>query len=181
MKKTNFALLILLVVCVTVAGAYATWNYTTSSNIDAINNTLSVSVADKNVTTVDGGTLSTTGTMTATIDNGGNYKAALVMGGNDIVVNYTAGTNDPDVTAVSMYVKITLTSVAKYNNTEILSVKTATINSNGAVSTWQITPEMVGECLQIADITLDTEAKYDAFKTATDAVETVITIEIGAN
>lgn len=181
MKKTNFALLILLVVCVTVTGAYATWNYTTANNIDAINQTLSVSVADKNVTTVDGGTLSSTGTMTATIDNGGNYKAALVMGGGNIVVTYTAGTNNPEVTAINMYANITLTSVAKYNNTEIISVKTATIPSDGAVSTWQITPEMVSDCLQIADITLATEAEYDAFKTAISEIETVITITISAN
>lgn len=182
MKKNSLALLILLVACVTIAGSYATWNYTSANNIDAITSNLSVAVADKNVTTIDGGTLSATGTMTASIDNGGNYQAALVMGGDNIVVTYTPNPENPTAaTSINMYATITLTSVAKYNNQDVVKVVTGQINSAGAVSTWQITPAEIGACLQIADITLPKEADYDAFAAAMQEIATTITITIAAN
>lgn len=183
MKKTNFALLILLVVCVTVAGAYATWNYTTSNNIDAINQTLSVSLAEKEVTTVDGGKLTVNGTMTAKIDNGGNYKAKLDLQGGPITVTYDATeSTTPEVTEIAMTATITVSS-CKYGTTEVITVKEGqnALHSNGAKSSWQITTTEILGCLEIADITLPTATDYDAFEAALAAAPIVITITISAN
>lgn len=183
MKKTHFALLILLVVCVTVAGAYATWNYTTANNIDAMNKTLSVSLAQKEVATVNGGTLSATGTMTATIDNGGSYKAKLDLAGGPITVTYDAtGSSTPEVTEIAMTATITVSSCT-YGTTEVITIKEGqnVLYSNGATSSWQISTEDILGCLEIADITLPTSADYDAFEAALDAAPITITITISAN
>lgn len=178
MKKTHsITLLILLVLCVTIAGAYATWSYTTATNVDPITKNISVNLADKNVTTVDGGTLAVTGDITASIDDSGNYKADLVMGGNGFVVTYTNDTT-PDA-KISMQATITVTS-ASYNNADVITVKTATIYSAEATNQWTITPAMIRDCLTIADISLPTVAAYDAFNDAMDAGTTAITVTIAA-
>lgn len=178
MKKTNsITLLILLVLCVTIAGAYATWSYTTATNVDPITQKISVNLADKNVTTVDGGELAVTGDIAFTIDDGGNYKAVLKESGNGFVVTYTNDTA-PDA-KISMQATIKVTSVS-YNNADVITVKTGTIYSAEATAQWTITPAMIRDCLTIADISLPTVKDYDAFNEAMKAGTTEITVEIAA-
>lgn len=179
MRKNRFSLLILLILSLTVAGAYATWNYTVANNVQELNHSITVNLANDEITTVDGGTLNAEGTITATIDDGGNYKAALVMGGEGFTVRYTPSSATPDVTAINMYATITVTSV-QYNNEAVIAVSTETINTTSAVSEWNITPEMIGECLAIANITLPTPDDYADFEAAMAAGNTVITVTIGA-
>lgn len=188
MKKTNFAILILLAVCVTVAGAYATWNYTNGQDVTAAaNQSISVNLAEKVVETAKGTLTADVGTtaITGEIDNGGNYKAVLNLTGDDIKVTFNPS-EDSTAQTVVMYATITLKTVTKYNGEEILSVKTERINSGSAVSVWNISAADIAGCLTLADITLDTEAKYDALKKAMstadgdNGIATVIEIAISA-
>lgn len=177
MKKTNFAILILLAVCVTVAGAYASWNYVTGNNIAAVENqAIQVNLAAKNEKDVEG-TLSVSGTWTATIDDtNDDYRAELILNGGDI--NVTCKNDGQDV-SVNMYAEITVSEV-KYNNTNILTVKTAKIYSNGATANWQITTAKILECLELAEISLPTPNDYDAFNEVLGANELSISITFGA-
>lgn len=181
MKKNNFTLLVLLVLCVTIAGAYATWNYVTADNVGELNKSVTVNLADDVVTTVTGGTLSATGSISALIDNGGNYKAAFVASGDGFTITYdSTGSSDPTVTAINMQATIAIETVTKYNGEDILSVKTATIYSDGAVSSWTITPANLAACIEMADFTLPTPADYNALEAAMEAKSTQLTITIGA-
>lgn len=181
MKKNHFALLVLLVLCVTVAGSYATWNYVTAKNVADLNQSVTVNLAEDTVKTADGGTLSATGSIKALIDDGGEYKAAFVASGDGITITYDAtGSETPDITAISMQATIVATTVTKYNGTDILSVKTAKIYSNGPVASWTITPEKLAECIQMADLTLPSPDDYNALEAAMATTNTVLTITIGA-
>lgn len=181
MKKNNFTLLVLLVLCVTILGAYATWNYVTADNVSDLNKSVSVNLAEDTVTTASGGTLTATGSISALIDNGGEYKAAFVASGDGFTVAYDAtGSTTPDVTAINMQATISATSVTEYNGVDILTVKTTTIYSNGAVSSWTITPAEIAACIEMADITLPTPTDYNALEAAMAATNTELTITIGA-
>lgn len=176
MKKNYFTLLILLVLSVTIAGAYATWSYTSAKNVDAIDKNIAVNLAEDDVQTADGGTLTATGTLAATIDDVGGYKAGLTWSGDGFTVTYDAtGSSTPDITAINMQATVTVTS-KQYNGADIMTVKTATIYSTGAVSTWTITSADIAACLELADITLPTHADYNAFKTALDGMQITVTI-----
>lgn len=181
MKKNRFALLIFLVLCLTIAGAYATWSYVAGENIAELNENISVNLAEKSTTTANGGTLSATGSVTATIDNVGSYKAGLVLAGDGFTVSYDAtGSTTPTVTAIQMKATVTVSSI-DYNEETVVTAKTTNvIYSDAAVSEWTITPEKIAACLEIADITLPTSASYDAFKAALDAESIVITVTISA-
>lgn len=181
MKKNRFALLIFLVLCLTIAGAYATWSYVEGQNIADLDKSISVNLADKNVTTASGGTIKATGSVTATIDDIGSYKAGLVLAGDGFTVSYDAtGSATPTVTEIQMKATVTVASI-DYNEETVVTAKTTNvIYSETAVSEWTITPAMIANCLEIADITLPTSASYDAFKAALDAGSIVITVTISA-
>lgn len=182
MKKNRFALLIFLVLCLTVAGAYATWSYVAGQNVDQLAQNISVNLADKNVTTANGGKIVlSSGSVTATIDDGGAYKAALVMGGDGFTVSYDATeSSTPEHTTINMQATITVTSI-DYNGAPVITAKSSnTLHTEGEVSTWTITPAKIASCLQIADLTLPTPDAYDAFKTALDAGSIVITVTVSA-
>lgn len=153
----------------------------TADNVDALNKSVTVNLAEDNVTTVDGGTLSATGSISALIDNGGEYKAAFVASGDGFTITYdSTGSSDPTVTAINMQATITATSVTEYSGAAILTVKTATIYSDGAVSSWTITPADLAACIEMADFTLPTPAEYNALEAAMAATGTELTITIGA-
>lgn len=180
MKKNRFALLLVLILTVTVGGVYATWNYTASSGITDIEKSVQVNLEADNVTTVSGGTLTATGNISASIDDSGNnYKAALVMSGTGFTVTYTPAdiATETPVEAIQMKATVSV-STPKYNGTDIISVSNAEIVST-ITSSWAITPEMIGECLSLADISLPTPDDYDAFETAV-AEGITITVTISA-
>lgn len=181
MKKTNsITLLILLVLCVTIAGAYATWNYTTSENIKATDpQNVSVNLAESVVETVNGGTLTVTGKIAFLIDNDGQYNAKLVPteDSTNLVVKYTAP-DDASPTAISMQATIEVQS-AKYKEVVVITLENSTL-STGPVEAWTITPTDILSCLKIADINLPTVKDYEAFKTALGTTTTAITVTIAA-
>ncbi len=180
MKKRNFSLLILLVLCVTIAGAYATWNYVAGKNIGELNESILVNLAEDSVKTADGGTLSATGSISALIDDGGEYKPEFVASGDGITVTYDAtDSNTPDITKINMQATITIESVAKYNNAEIFTLKKTMLYSE-VTDSWTITPAMIEECIQMADFTLPTPTDYNALETAMQETQTKLTITIGA-
>ncbi|MBQ9120955.1 MAG: hypothetical protein IJY12_01170 [Clostridia bacterium] len=176
MKKNKFALLVLLILCVTITGAYATWSYVAADNVEELNEKITVNLANKEETTVDGGKLTSAGAITAVIDNGGNYVADLVLSGDGITVTYDATDSaDPTATDITMVATISVTTNT-YDSTSILTVTTQKLYSDGPVSSWTITPEMLDECLELMDVTLPTPTDYDNFAAALDGTEINITI-----
>lgn len=181
MKKNRFALLIFMVLCLTVAAAYATWNYVAGKNINTLSETISVNLAEKSETTADGGTLSATGTLSFTIDDGGAYKAVLVPSGDGFTVTYDATeSSTPDITKINMQATVTVSSI-DWNGTTVLAAKTQNvIYSDNAVDTWTITADDILACLELANIELKSPSAYDSFSEALEAGTIEITVTIGA-
>lgn len=177
MKRNRLAFLLILILTVTVGGAYATWSYTVSQGVADIEKSVQVNLEADNVTTVSGGTLAATGSMSASIDDGGNYKAALVMSGDGFTVTYTPADTATENSVDSIQMKATISvTTPKYNGTDIISVTKTEIVST-ATSSWTLTPEMIGECLTLADISLPTPDAYNAFEAAmADGITITVTI-----
>lgn len=182
MKKNRFALLIFMVLCLTIAGAYATWNYVAGQNIDPLNEVISVNLAKKTHTTADGGKLTAAGGASFTIDDDGTgaYKAALVSGGEGFTIKYDATTSKtPEITAIHMKATVTVNCTVEWNGTSVLVAKEANvIRSQGAVSEWTISPADILSCVELADITLPTPGTYDNFSDALKAGQIQITVTI---
>lgn len=178
MKKNYFGLLIFVVLCVTIAAAYATWNYTAAQNVDQITNSVNVQLAEDEVTTVDG-TLKVEGSLSAVIDDeDNNHVGELVFSGSGYSVTFTAaeGVDLPD--DFQLQATISLSSVTKYDDKEILSVVKETIYGTAGSTSWTISADDIAACLKL-DLELPTHDDYEAFEAALEATGTTITITVG--
>ena len=216
MKKLS--VLIALVLCVTIGGVYAAWNYSQG-------NTASVNVS-REINMAQVVTNGIKGTITATPqnnfaflvddiandpdpDNEGSfidikYKAVLV-GTGDILINFTANPGADQTTkdnGIKMIATITLSAKDNLKYTDphkSEDVVPITVKTGANVIALEITEDKDGEpvikdgepditdkatitaqeivdCLELADVKLDTKAENDAFHTALKDYTIVITI-----
>ncbi len=209
MKKLS--VLIALVLCVTIGGVYAAWNYSQGD-------TASVNVS-REINMAQVVTNGTKGTITATpqnnfaflVDDIANdtpngdgtytdikYKAVLV-GTGDIQINFTANPGADQTTkdyGVKMIATITLSAkdnlkysdphtsqdvvpitVREGENVIALGENTNNKNNNPDITNEaKITAQEIVDCLELANVILDTKAENDAFHTALKDYTIVITI-----
>lgn len=187
----RLSLLIAICICVTVGGVYATWIYTQQNDVADQHQHLSVALTES---TFDGnyGTyhLDYTG-LTISIDQKevGDHTAVLKITGQ-ITVTFTPGMNAPETvkehgiaTTVAFGTSIEQ-ETWKYGETQIFTVDTTekdvdwTAQADGTF-TYVITAEEVAEIIQLGDITLDTQAKYNAFNTELAKGKIGITVSDG--
>lgn len=173
----RLSLLIAICICVTVGGVYATWIYTQQNDVADQHQHLSVALTES---TFDGnyGTynLDYTG-LALSIDQkeAGDHTAVLKITGQ-ITVTFTPGMNAPETvkengiaTTVQFGTNIDQASWT-YEGTKIFTVDTEKKNvtwtkQDNGTFTYVITAEEVAKIIQLGDITLDTQAKYNAFNT----------------
>lgn len=94
MKKIG--LIVALALIVAIGGAYATWSYTQATDVASAEGTATLSITDKEVKTVDGGTITVDASgVTISVDDigDGTHKAKLVIEGS-IIVKFTPSASD---------------------------------------------------------------------------------------
>ena len=215
MKKLS--VLIALVLCVTIGGVYAAWNYS-QGNTASVNVSREINMAQV-VTNGIKGTITATpqnnfaflvDDITNDTPNGDGtytdikYKAVLV-GTGDIKINFTANPGADQTTkdkGIKMIATITLSAKdnLKYSDPHTsqdvvpIAVKTGanvialeiTENEDGEpvdkdgkpdiTNEATITAQEIVDCLELANVILDTKAENDAFHTALKDYTIVITI-----
>lgn len=186
MKRRYLSLLILLVVCITIGGAYATWAYAANQNVDEVTNSINVGLAETSIKTATG-TISldvnTKDAITATIDDTNDDKKAdlvlaLVNGfeGEGYRVTYTPDTSvENNSDKILMQATVTVTA-EKYQEKNVIVANSNILKTDAEVSEWTITPAMIASCLNIGDLELPTPDSYAAFKQWLE--ENPISIEI---
>ncbi|MBO5927446.1 MAG: hypothetical protein J6Q32_01160 [Clostridia bacterium] len=207
MKKLS--VLIALVLCVTIGGVYAAWNYsqgTTASVVvsreinmaqvvtNGIKGTITATPENNFAFLVDdiaNDTLNSDGTYTDI-----KYKAVLV-GTGDIKINFTANPGADQTTkdnGIKMIATITLSAKdgLKYTDPHTsqdvvpIAVKDGgnsivlnDTDEDGQPNTTKeatITAQQIVDCLELANVILDTKAENDDFHTALKDYTIVITI-----
>lgn len=210
MKKLS--VLIALVLCVTIGGVYAAWNYSQGT-------TASVKVS-REINMAQVVTNGIKGTITATPENNFaflvddipndpdpdhegsfidiKYKAVLV-GTGDIKINFTANPGADQTTkdnGIKMIATITLSAkdnlkyrdphksedvvpIAVKTGANVIALEKDDENKDGKPDITRqatITAQEIVNCLELANVTLDTKAENDAFHTALKDYTIVITI-----
>ncbi|MBQ2676844.1 MAG: hypothetical protein IJF54_05555 [Clostridia bacterium] len=169
MKKLS--MLVALILCVTVGGVYATWNYAEGKTSaekyfdDSTIITASTSATAKGTITVD------TSNLNIIIDDtNGDYKGELIIDDADYVtVNFTpnvGASNDVATNGIRMQWSLSTTDDYKYNSADIFTVETTVQQRATAEKTFTITGAELKDLISLNALSLPTKADYDAFKQA---------------
>lgn len=167
----KLSLLIALVLCVTIGGVYATWNYAQGEVIEV--QSFLLPQMETVVTSGEKGTISIdTSALTMKIDDiadGTAHNAALIVDGK-ITVTFTpsAGADETVTTSgVKMQATITCTNGWNYNNTAIFTIDTTknVIETGTEVKSFEITADQLKEIISLNPVELPTYSDYQAFET----------------
>lgn len=181
----KLSLLIALALIVTISGVYAAWNY--SQGATAANEiTREINMAQV-VTSGNKGTISAAPTNVAfLVDNGGEYKTVLKGTGHfDITFAPNQGA-DESVTASGIKMIATITVGVKsgatnltYNGVVPITEKEENeidLTPNGPSLTAKLEVTDILECIELADVVLDTHAKNVAYHSILANYTIVITV-----
>ena len=189
MKK--FSLLILLVLCVTIGGVYATWTYTQNTDVADEQVHMTLNLTDVAYAGSYGTyKIDTTG-LTLAIDpkEGTTHDTALYITGQ-IVITFSPNSVAPEdikENAVPSTFQFTLTNsnwlyegekIIKLAHNEKEVIDWGQPDEKG-VFTFVITAEELANHLTLTEFTLDTKAKYDAFNAALGQGQITITVSDG--
>ena len=186
MKKFN--LIVVLALSIVIGGVFATWMYTQDDVTDVTSNS-SIALTSAEYSGTYGEYTVDTSALKLTVDpkEGTTHDAALLAEGN-VVIKFTPNEFAPkDVkdNAVASTFDLSLgTADWKYNNAAVLSVDTAKKSI-----TWTAKTDGTFECvvpaatikgmITLTDVTLDTKAKYDDYKTALAAGQIILNVSDG--
>ena len=189
MKKLS--LLILMILCVTVGGVYATWTYTQNTDVADEQIHMSMNLTDVAYAGSYGTYKIDTSALKMNIDPkvGTTHTTALYIEGQ-IVITFTPNSVAPqDVkdNAVESTFQLTLTNpnwlyegekVVTLAHEEAEEIVWGQPDAQG-VFTFVITAEELAEHISLTEFNLDTKAKYDAFNTVLGQGQITITVSDG--
>ena len=189
MKK--FSLLILLVLCVTIGGVYATWTYTEKTDVADEQIHMQMNLTDVAYLGSYGQYKVDTTGLFMTIDPkvGTTHVTALTITGK-IVISFTPNSVAPEevkTKAVPSTFQLTLSnSNWTYEEAVIVSlahddaevIEWGKPDSNG-VFYFEITAEELADHITLTEFTLDTKAKYDAYNKVLGQGSITITVSDG--
>ena len=189
MKK--FSLLILLVLCVTIGGVYATWTYTQNTDVADEQVHMTLNLTDVAYAGSYGTYKIDTSGLTMKIDpkEGTTHKTGLYITGQ-IVITFTPNSVAPENVkkdAVPSTFQFTLTNqnwlyegknILTLAHTDAEVIEWGTADEKG-VFTFVITAEELAEHFTLTEYTLDTKAKYDLFNAALGQGQITITVSDG--
>lgn len=186
MKKLS--LLVILCMLLTIGGVYATWTYATVENLTEVSGAASITMGEKVIQGQEGTySVDCTGVV-LTVDpkTGTTHNTALSVSGN-IVITFTpnvSASEEIKTNAVSSQYSLTLSDDWKYDNSDILTL-TAIGAEAHSISwskqtdgsfTYTIDANVLAAYLNLTEVTLDTVAKYEAYKTALNSGSVTITV-----
>ncbi len=193
MKKIG--IIVALALIVTIAGAYATWTYTTSASVDPVTvNTSTIGLTAYTEQTADGGTITVdTSHLFIYVDGDSNHNAKLVFSSVDnkdtpdengyIVVTYTPkDAND----AQGLVLTCTATAPTNtYNGQAIFDQTASSITSDhevgedesGTYAKWTISGSDLATLIKLkGTVTADTLNDYNDLSTALSGATYSITV-----
>ena len=200
MKKVG--LLAGLTCLLTVSSVYATWIYA-QATAGSMSESIIPQMAGVGESSKKGTISVQTSSLTMVIDNGGEYKPELITSGK-VEVAFTASTGaDATVIAsgIQMEYKIEITSDWQYDSDAdgqedkdifVLSDAYATadaadgvedgyisLNGGALTTSYEISADTIASYILLnvdSNFTLDTRAKYDAFKTSLNQASSLFTV-----
>lgn len=177
MKKLS--VLVALILCVTIGGVYATWNYaqgnvsSTTKYFDA-----GTTITDKVVDTAKGTITVDTSNLKITIDDSNNdFYGEMTMEGT-VSVTFTPNTGADETVAsngIALQYALGTTSGYTYDGNDIFDVTTTT-QTLGTGKTFTITAAQLENLISLNTLHLPTVEEYQAFKDALHAGAISITV-----
>ena len=189
MKK--FSLLILLVLCVTIGGVYATWTYTENTDVADEQIHMQMNLTDVAYAGSYGQYKVDTTGLFMTIDPkaGTTHDTALYITGK-IVITFTPNSVAPEDVkekAVPSTFQLTLSNpnwtyegevIVSLAHDEAEEIKWGQPDENG-VFYFEISADELSEHITLTEFTLDTKAKYDAYNKVLGQGSITITVSDG--
>ena len=180
MKKLS--LLVAIILCVTIGGVYATWNYAQGSVTSQTKYFDGTTVITNKVVSTAKGTIAIdTSALNIVIDDTNNDHVAELNVSGSVRVTFTPASSgvDTDVAAngIKMQYAIGLTGSQVYEGANIFTVD-STVQAMGTTATksFTIPAADIEELITLANITLPTASDYDEFKEALHSGAISITV-----
>lgn len=181
MKKIG--IIVALALIVTIAGTYATWNYTTGATGVASQDLTGISIAitDKEIQTADGGTITVTKSddLKIEVDDDGSHNAKLVFTGS-ITVTYTSASADVKGLVLNC---VSTAPANQYKNSPIFaggslnSAREIGSDETGAYAKWVIEGDDLAQLFKLnGTVAATTVNDYDTLKTALEGATYTVTV-----
>ena len=166
--KKRISILTTAALCVTIGSVYATWTYAqnTANSLEDVQISKTLETAE---TIAKGDIVLEKNTLELIVDKAADsYKAVLTING-ELVVKYVP---DELATEDKIELQFEITGTGLEYNTKAIFVL-PDVQELAENNTWTIDSSNLG--IEMGDITLNTYAEYEAFKTAFDAASLTIT------
>lgn len=162
----------------TIGGVYATFNYA-QKDADAVSKELTLTLAGKSVET-EKGTITVTSTFKLGVDDtAGDLHTYATYENKMVNVKFDAAQGaDEDVVnnGIKLKMSFTVTGTNSFEGSDIITFpKGKEVALNEGNKTKAVDVDM-SELVSVSRISLPTEAKYDAFKTAFDNLKLEFTV-----
>ena len=185
----RFSLLVVLALCVTIGGVYATWVYSQSDDVADITGATAITMTEATFTGTYGTYSVDTSKLNMVVDpaEGTTHTTALKITG-DLIITFTPNTYAPEEVkeeGVESTFAFSLSNPDwKYGSQPIMTVNTDkhditwTPDENGAFKC-TIAAADLADYLELEEFVLDTKADYDAYDAALTNGQVVISISDG--
>ena len=189
MKKIS--LIMLLALCITIGGVYATWVYSQSDDVADITGATAVTMTEATFTGTYGTYNVDTNGLTMVVDpkEGTTHTTALKIDG-DLVIKFTPNTYAPaDVKTggVPSTFAFSLSNANwQYEGQNIMTVDTEKHNivwtpDGAGAFTYTIPAADLANYISLTEFTLDTKAEYDAYDLVLTNGQIVVSVSDGKN
>ncbi|MBR6694136.1 MAG: hypothetical protein IKL62_04225 [Clostridia bacterium] len=189
MKKIS--LIMLLALCITIGGVYATWVYSQSDDVADITGATAVTMTEATFTGTYGTYNVDASGLTMVVDpkEGTTHTTALKIDG-DLVIKFTPNTYAPaDVKTggVPSTFAFSLSNANwQYEGQNIMTVDTEKHNivwtpDGAGAFTYTIPAADLANYIRLTEFTLDTKAEYDAYDLVLTNGQIVVSVSDGKN
>lgn len=188
MKKIS--LIMLLCLCITIGGVYATWVYSQSDDVADITGAKAITMTEATFTGTYGTYSVDSSAVEMVVDpkEGTTHTTALKIEG-DVVIKFTPNTYAPAEVKANGVPSTFAFSLSKnpwnYADTAIMIVDTEKHNITwtpaGNYFTYTITADDLYDYITLTEFTLDTKAEYDAYDAVLTEGQIVLTVSDGKN
>ena len=188
MKKIS--LLIILVLCVTIGGVYATWVYSQSDDVADITGAKAVTMTEATFTGTYGTYTVDTSGLTMVVDpkEGTAHTTALKITGS-LIINFTPNVHAPEQVKLNAIPSTFTFSLSnsdwKYAGQDIMTIDTEKHDitwgepgENGVFS-YEISASTLASYITLTEFVLDTKADYDAYDLVLTNGQIVVSISDG--
>ena len=184
MKIKSLSLIIMLALCLTVGGVYATWSYA-EEDVSAATDTTALSIAASTSSGAAGTITVNADNLQINIVNGGNYKTELEVTGSVTVTFAPTPETAPSLLPTSFTWALSASDAALAAKHGSENIITSVTNTEKAITldagnsyTATITAAEIQNLITLNEITLETSAEHAEYKAVVDALTDAFTITV---